>query len=253
MLLYPQLASGALGQFPIVKRRRFRTIFNIAADGSWIKLGDPGAGGTEWQLKYRGLADIELAALQQFFLAAEGSLNSFTFVDPTANLLAWSGDLTNAAWTIDPQLAVTSSENAWHLNNRAAGPQSLSQTLNAPGDYLYCFSAFVRAAQPGTVTLTAGTAVKQFPVGADTTRVAASGTGIPGASSVGFCLTVPADGAVDVFGLQVEAQGAPSAYQVSTTGGVYQNARLRDDVLSFTTYGVNRHSAQVNVLYANHL
>src|SRR5271157_2766382 len=109
MLVYPQLTSGALGQFPMVRRRRARTIVNSAADGSSVKLGDPGAAGTEWQLAYTGLSDTELAALQQFFLATEGSLNGFTFLDPAANLLAWSEVLNDSAWSADPQLTLQGS------------------------------------------------------------------------------------------------------------------------------------------------
>jgi hypothetical protein len=39
----------------------------------------------------------------------------------------------------------------------------------------------------------------------------------------------------------------------SSSGGCYENARLRDDALSFTTMDVNCHSATVNILYASHL
>src|SRR5664279_3315904 len=102
MLVYPQLATGALSQFPIVKHHRLRNIVNTTQDGSSVKLADPGAETVEWQLNYTGLSDAELADLQQFCLAAEGSLNSFSFVDPTANLLAWSNDLNNAVWNAGP-------------------------------------------------------------------------------------------------------------------------------------------------------
>jgi hypothetical protein len=58
---------------------------------------------------------------------------------------------------------------------------------------------------------------------------------------------------VDIYGLQVEPQDSPSLYKPSTTGGCYENARLRDDTLSFTTTDVNHHSATVNILYASNL
>src|ERR1035437_9312192 len=99
MLLYPQLSTGALSQFPVRKHRRLRTVVNTMADGSTIKLADPGATATEWQLNYSGLTDGELAVLQQFFRDAEGRLQGFTFLDPTANLLAWSDHLENVAWS----------------------------------------------------------------------------------------------------------------------------------------------------------
>jgi hypothetical protein len=260
MLIYPQLTSGALGQFPIVRRRRARTILNAAADGSAVKLGDPAAAGTEWQLAYAGLSDTELAALQQFFLAAEGSLNGFTFVDPTANLLAWSEVLSNSVWNADPFLTLqggvadaAGGTNAWQLSNTSAGAQSLTQTLNAPGGYLYCFSVYVRADQAAAVTVSAGTKDVVHAAGSAWTRIAATGSGGSNGTSVAFAIQVPAGCAIDMFGPQVEAQGAPSVYQTSTTGGIYEGARFRDDVFSFTTQGANRNSATVNIFYANYL
>ena len=56
----------------------------------------------EWSLRYAGSEDAELATLQQFFTAAEGTLNAFTFLDPTSNLLAWSDHLDNAVWVPGP-------------------------------------------------------------------------------------------------------------------------------------------------------
>jgi len=56
-----------------------------------------------------------------------------------------------------------------------------------------------------------------------------------------------------VFGPQVEAQPAPSAYKTGTTGGVYANARFRDDAFTLTSTDVNHHSAMVNIFHANSL
>ena len=80
--MYPQLTTAAYSQFPLRKQRRTRTVTNMAADGSSIKLADPNGAITEWQLQYEGLSDTELNRLQQFFAATEGSLNGFTFLDP---------------------------------------------------------------------------------------------------------------------------------------------------------------------------
>lgn len=260
MLVYPQLTSGALSQFPTMRRRSVRTIVNSMNDGSSVKLGDAGAGTTEWQLSYTGLSDAELAALQELFEAAEGSLNGFTFLDPSANLLAWSEMLTDSVWNAAPLLALQGSvpdaaagSNGWQLSNTGSGPQALSQTLNAPGGYGYCFSVSVRAVQSTSVTLTVGSNRVTSVVGGTWARIFASGRGDANGTSVVFGIEVPAGAAIDVFGPQVEAQEVPSLYQTSTTGGVYPNARFRDDVLSFTTQDVNRHSATVNIFYANHL
>src|SRR5689334_1734283 len=107
MAVYPQLGSGALGQFPVRKRRRMRTVFNRASDGRTVRLQDLAGEVTEWQLGYTELNDAEAAALRAFFEECEGSLRGFTFLDPSDNLLAWSEKLDEAAWTREPYLTVT--------------------------------------------------------------------------------------------------------------------------------------------------
>ena len=127
MLVYPQLATGAISHFPVRKRIQLRTVVNRGADGSYIKASDPAATTTAWELNYSDLTDGEAATLQQFFIDAEGQLNDFTFLDPVGNLLA-SSDLFNAAvWEKDPLLDVASglddprgSKLAWRLKNTAA-------------------------------------------------------------------------------------------------------------------------------------
>ena len=260
MLIYPQLTTGALSQFPVARQRKARTIANATADGSSVKLGDSGGASTEWQLNYAGLSDAELAAMEQFFQAAEGSLNGFTFVDPTANLLAWSEVLNDSAWAADPLLTLQSGvsdplggANGWQLTNAGGGKQGLTQTLNAPVAYRYCLSVYVRAVQATSATLTVGTSQVACPVGTAWTRISAVGTGAATGASIPIGIAIPASSTVDVFGPQAEAQGTASHYQTSTTGGIYENARFRDDVLSVTTQAANRNSVTVNILYANHL
>jgi hypothetical protein len=260
MTVFPQLGTGALSQFPVAKKRRLRTVVNRAADGTKVKLADPAGGGVEWRLSYRGLSDAELANLQQLFTTAEGSLNGFTFLDPTGNLLAWTEEMTNAVWQAGPLLALSggvadalSGSKGWHAINPGGGPQSVMQTLNAPGGYTYCFSVYGRAAQPTTVTLLIGNQSANRAVGAGWSRLVFTAAGEATADSIAFGIQIPAGAAVDLFGPQVEAQLSASAYKTGTTGGVYEGARFQDDVFKFTTTDVNRHSATLNIFYADNL
>jgi hypothetical protein len=260
MMVYPQLPTGALTQFPLQVRLQQRTLVNTAADGTVVKLGDPGGATVNWQLTYTGLSDGELATLLAFFTAAEGSLNSFTFVDPTANLLAWSDDLSNAVWTVAPLISLTGGiadpdggANAWRVTNSGAAAQDLTQTVTAPGGYVYCLSAFARASVPAAFTLVLGDNRYNQNLAAGWQRLACTGTGDASASSMTFGIELGPGGAVDIYGLQVEAQDSPSLYRASTTGGCYENARLRDDALTITSTDVNRHSASVNIFYASNL
>ena len=257
---FPQLSSGALSQFPIAKRRRVRTVVNGAADGSSVKYPDPAAETLEWQLNYSSISDDELSALQEFFLEAEGSLSAFTFLDPNGNLLSWSENLGDAVWTPDPFLAISSGvadpqggTNGWHLSNSGAGAQSITQILNMPAGYTYCFSVYAKGALPLAAALTLGSQRGERVLDTTWSRMSIVGSGDSTVGSIGFGIEIPAGGAVDVFGPQVEAQEAASAYKVSTTGGIYENVRFKDDILTVTTTDVNRHAASMNLIYAKHL
>lgn len=260
MLVYPQLTSGALAQFPAQKWRRLRTIANGLAEGRAIRLADPGAEVTEWQLQYQGLSDAEALALEEFFEATEGSLLSFTFLDPTANLLAWSDDLDHVAWAKEPFISVTGGvvdptgeTNGWRVVNAGTAGQRLSQTLPAPGGYVYCLSVYVKSAIAGTVSLIRGSNRTDRAVGTEWSRSTFSGPGAAGAESIEFGIEVPAGAAVDLYGLQAEPQAGASRYKSSTTGGVYPDARFRDDVLALTATDVNHHAATVNIIHAHRL
>jgi hypothetical protein len=254
MLVYPQLATGALGQFPVRKRRRMRTVTNLAADGSAVKLADPAAEITEWSLQYAGLTDAEAAAIEQFFEAAEGTLNGFTFVDPVGNLLAYSGELDNAAWIADPMLTVTAGDpGVWNLANTGEAAQSITQTLSLPGGYVYCLSVYLSAAQAMAACLLAAAGSSGVNVGSAWQRFQYTVSVDASAETTTFGLQLPAGAAVDAQGFQVEAQPGASKYKPTTAGGVYQNARLASDALALTATDVNHHSATVNIIYVNHL
>jgi len=260
MLTYPQLGTGALSQFPFRTVRRTRTVVNAALDGSSVKVADAAGAVTEWELGYTALSDAELAAIEQFFASAQGTLNGFTFLDPAANLLAYSSTLDQPSWALDPQLSIAGSVGdplggtaAWSLTNAGAAPQAITQTLPAPGGYVYCLSAYVRAAAPTTVTMLVGSGQASRAVQTPWSRIVFSGSGDASAAEIAFGLQIPPGAQVDVFGIQAEPQAAASLYRASATGGVYQNARLRDDELAVTTTGLNRHSCTVSIIYVNHL
>lgn len=260
MPAYPQLGSGALSQFPVRKHRWARTVVNRAADGSTIKLADPAAAVTEWLLTYTDLSDEEVASLRAFFVAAEGTLNGFTFLDPAGNLLAWSDQLDHAAWQKDPLLSLTGGvtdprggTGAWRLSNGGGGEQAAGQTLAAPGEYQYCLSAYVRSATTTSVGLWVGSQAAGRVVTSEWTRIAWTCSGDAGATSVRFAMEIGAGDVVEVYGLQVEAQTAASGYKASGRGGVYEDAHLGEDVLTITGTDVNRHSCTVKIIHAKHL
>jgi hypothetical protein len=260
-LMYPQLGTGAMSQFPIRKTRRARTVTNRAADGSTIKLADPTGAVTEWSLTYADLSDAEAATLQTFFDEAEGTLNGFTFLDPAGNLLAWSDQLDNEVWQRDPELSLTPGADdphggtrAWAIANSGAAGQMLAQTISSPGAYRYCLTVYLRSNAPTSARLWAGSGSMDQIVKPTWVRAVMPGPLEGDATSMRFGIEIAALGAVEAYGVQVEAQPGPSGYKATSGGGgVYENAHLRDDVLAIIKTDVNRHSCTVNIIHANHL
>ncbi len=262
MGVYPQLETGALSQFPVRKTRRMRTVINTAADGSEIKLADPPAEITEWELNYAELTDGEMAALEEFFEENEGTLKEFTFLDPVGNLLAWSGKLDDEVWAREPLLTVTGEvadpnggAEAWRVTNGGATAQGIWQTLEAPGAYTYCLSLFAKsnAGQEARATLLLGNTRAERKITSEWSRITVTGSGNPGTESVRFGVELPAGAAVEIFGIQAEPQAGASAYKIGTRGGVYENARFGRDELPVITTGPGRHSCTVQIIHVNHL
>ena len=233
MLVFPQLVSGALTQFPIRKQQRQRAEMRQHVAVRRIRLDDVPGAETLWTLRYVNLNDAEIDALAAFFALTEGSLNGFTFLDPAANLLAFSEDLTNANWTKDPLLTITGNVNdplggtgAFHLANSGAGPQGIAQTLNAPPTYQYAFSAYARSASPATLTLRAGSYSLSAALTATWQRYSVTGSAAFDAPAIEFELQTSAATSIDIFGPQAEAQWSSSLK--SSTVGVTTSARFLD-------------------------
>src|ERR1700737_3274770 len=152
MLYYPQLMTGAISQFPVTRSTNMRTVANQLASGFTIRMADTGAQKVRWQLRYSSLTDGERSSIEGLFEAAEGELNTFTFLDPTDNLLMWSENWTQAVWTADPLLKVTGgmqdplgTGNAIRLTNTAQTTQRIVQKTSGPSSFLYCYSVYVRS------------------------------------------------------------------------------------------------------------
>lgn len=262
MLYFPQLLTGSVAQFPLIRKESHRTVVNVLADGSSIRTSDPGADWVGWSLSYAHLSEAEWSAIEALFLAAQGRLNSFTFLDPADNLFVWSTDLTNAAWTKDPLLTILGGMTdpnggtaAFQVANNGQAAQGLTQTMAAPGALTYCLSAFVQSATPVAVTLTATDGAKQTSMtataGMGWKRVSLTATLGSNGTTMTFGIELPQGAQVSLFGLQVEAQPAASLYKATTDrGGVYPNSRFNQDGLVATATGVNQVSATVQIFSA---
>ncbi len=258
-LYYPQLASGAMAQYPIRKTRIARTIKNVLADGSMILFADPDGGLLTWQLSYTGLSANDMEALQQHFNACVGPLHAFTFIDPTDNMLMSSFDLTAAAWETSSLITIAANiadseggTGAFIATNMGQANQEISQTLPVPANYQYCFSVFVMSAQPSSIDLVRrGPSVEQtdhLSIGPTWTRIISSGQLNDSGTTFTIAISLAAGQQIELYGLQLEPQIAPSRYRPTTlAGGVYTNAHWAADQLVTTADGPNLFSTSFNI------
>lgn len=257
MLVFPQLATGASALYPVLKKRRMRTVVNVLGDGSKDVVADDDAALVEWELHARGMTGAEWNAVDSLFQQVSGMWQTFTFLDPTGNLLTESETLSSAAWTKGALVQLTTgvadplgTTRATTIVNAGSTADGIDQVLPVPGNFQYCLSAWVRSASGSSVTLVIGGSTSTVPSSPVWNRVAlgASG-GSSSASSVTFGLQLAAGGSVDVFGLQVEAQLAPSDYKVTgAAGGVYSEARFASDQLLVTAQGTDVYDAIIQIV-----
>lgn len=260
MIYFPQLSTGATGQFPIRKRRAGRTAVNIMPDGRTIKYADTGADLVEWRLQYEGLSDAEADSIRKFFESAEGRLNGFTLLDPADNLLAWSESLDQPAWEASSLLQIQSgiadpmgTSRATRITNNSQADLSLQQVLNAPGWFSYCFSLYARADQNTSFHLNLQTeaAIQTSACQARDAwqRFSTTSKFNTSAESITAGLSIAPGNTTDIFGPQVEAQPGASAYKVTQgSGGIYATARFDADSFTLTTTAPNRNACQITLV-----
>lgn len=260
MTFYPQLDSGAMVQYPLVKRAVYRTVWNETLDGSDGRLGDAGAARLEWELRYEGLSREEQERLEAFHREMEGRLKEFTFLDPTDNLLSWSGEPEQAVWDKPAWLNVmvgipdpAGGSEAFRLINTGSVEQSLQQVIAAPGWFTYCWSVYARSSAGARVRLYRRSGdeedAREFAVGPSWERLVHSGKGSSQETRVWFGVRLEPGAAVELYGMQAEAQPAPSPYRrTKWRGGVYEGARFDDDELQMIATGPELHSCTVRIV-----
>jgi hypothetical protein len=245
MFSFPQISSGTIAQLPIRKIQRRRTITNVMPGGARIKAADPDAYEVEWELRYSGLTDAERATIETFFQDAGGRLRSFLFLDPTTNLLRWSGDLVNDVWSRDGLLNVTASDDVYRMVNAAQSPQGIAQHVECPENFHYVFSAYARADAPLGVLMRIGAISTEAAVSTEWRRVLCSGSP---QSAVVCRVDIPAGAVVEMRGLQLEAQPMPSEYRrTAQRCGVYPVTRFAADNLVFTANGIDDHAVVIRL------
>jgi hypothetical protein len=260
MLVFPQLVTGASALYPVTRQRVARTVVNTLGDGSRVIYTDADAAITEWELRATGLTAAEWNAIEAVFEAASGQLQTITFLDPAGNLLAQSQDFGASAWTNGALIQLTAGiadplggTAATQVVNAGQVPQAVAQTLAVPGNFEYYLSAWAQTSGASSVTLTATTTGASesltFPLTAQRQRVGMFVSLGQNTTSVTFGVQLDAGASVDLFGMQVDAQPAPSSYrQTGASGGVYANARFSADQFTVTAQGTDVYDAVIRIV-----
>lgn len=253
MLVFPQITESGVAQYPLEKSIVRRNLGVRTPGGAWHTQYDPGADRTQWTLFYQGLSEAEATVLQDFFDKTEGRLHTFVFVDPTANLLLWSGDLKAAVWnsvmsTVSGGNDPNGGNEGFLITNGGPIRQGIAQWVSAPANYRYVLSAWMRSAAGAKVYLTIAEQTSAFAMDGNWRRHQFSAL-VSAESPVRFAIETEPGGVVELFGPQVEAQLAASAYQrTGGTSGVHMNARFDIDSLRWTVDGPNQYRTSITIV-----
>ena len=260
MLYYPQLMTGTVGQFPLTQRMTIRTVANELISGDAVRTSDPNEQLIRWQLQYSGLTDSEWLSIEQLFETMEGRLGTFTFLDPSNNLLSWSEDWTKSVWTADPLLQVVKGmqdalggTNAMQLTNTSQTAQRIMQTVGGASWFQYCSSVYVRSDASCTVALVisaSGQELKNI-IGTSQNwgRVVYPAMLAVTQDGIAFGLEIPAGARIQAFGAQLEAQAGASEYKKTDDHcGVYSKTRFDTDALQVTTDALGRNASAVSLV-----
>lgn len=256
MLVFPQLSTGSSVLYPVTKQTVLRTVVNVLGDGSTDVFEDPKAAYSGWELRASGLTLVEWTAIETLFEQTTGKWGTFTFLDPTGNLLAQSESFGNSVWTNGPLIQLTpgvadplGTTRATGAVNTGQADAAIAQTLNVPGNFEYCLSVWARSTAGSRVTLQIANITKSFTLAGQWQRIFVAGNpGQTGATTVTFGAHLDAGGSLQLFGMQAEAQPGPSDYkQTGTSGGVYSQARFDTDQLTATAQGTDVYDTVIQI------
>lgn len=252
MRFFPQLQTGCVAQWPLDKAADTGTVMQEAPGGRIWRADRVTGDSTRWRLRFEGLSATEKDAIEDLYRWTGGGLREFAFVDPAANLLSWSEDLTRDVWLKEGGLSCMAAGAeagrgpAWQATNFGGAPCSLSQAVPDEWGYQFCFSVELRAAVSTAATIYAGEAQAIVHAGSDWQRFYVAGEGPQFQSRAG--LIVPAGASLELREPQLEAQVTPSSYKPSGgLNGVHTRARFQGSSLTIRSTGPGIFSIEATI------
>ena len=237
MLYYPQLSTGAVASFP------YGADQNANGRESAVGRRHDSNGGSGRRKVQMAAAIFRISPTanglpSKVFRSGRGQLNTFTFLDPTDNLLMWSEDWTQTVWTADPLLQVAigvqdplGGSGAMQLTNTAQTTQRIVQSTAGPSCFNTASACMFGAMCPRQFNLvcrrTGQTLLHVRSLRAVHGRAYDRRAVFGSAGRHWFRSAIAGGRQVDAFGAQVEAQPAAGLYKKNIDrGGVYSSTRF---------------------------
>ena len=79
---FPVLKTGAVVQYPLTRTAAFQNQMLTFLDGTQQRYRDSAGLRARWEIRLTELDAGEMAAMEEFFLANQGTFGSFAFTDP---------------------------------------------------------------------------------------------------------------------------------------------------------------------------
>jgi hypothetical protein len=257
MKIFPELSSGAAAQFPWRRTIGYRAVRNSFAAGEEIDYGDVLFETRRWDLPLTDLEDAEWHAIRNLFEETGGRQLPFTFVEPGANLLAWSESLDEDAWVKSAGVTVNEGQpdptgGSAATNLSAGGSWTVSQTIAAPASRAFVASAWLKCnATNSALVLTDGAGqTEQLPIDGDNEWRLYELPWRQASAAEQIILEISGSGGVTIcaYGLQVEPQLGRSSYKrTKEQSGVFANAYFGQDSLEQSLTAPNQNSGTVRI------
>lgn len=257
MRIFPELISGAAAQFPWRRTISYRAVRNRFSAGEEIDYGDASFETRRWELPLTDLEDSEWQAIRDLFEETGGRRLPFTFVEPGANLLAWSESLEQEVWAKSSGVSVNSGQpdpggGSAATNLTAGGNWTVSQSIAAPASRAFAASAWLKCNASGsTLVLSDGAGQsKQLQISGDNVwrLYELPWRQISAAEQIIFAISGSGGAAIGAYGLQVEPQLGRSSYKrTKEQSGVFANAFFDQDSLEQSLAAPNQNSGTVRI------
>jgi len=257
-MLFPQIRTQGVLQEAAARQVSVSRSGNRLHDGSRIQGAKVRPLVRCWRLRYAGLTAEEAEALRHLVVESRSAAGGFVFIDPWANMLARSEDLTDGVWQ-PSALCEVSRENALDEGIAVHSVRSLSgvaerieQVVALGGAGTFCLSCDVRSetAAVGAVRLQGGSQVfsRTFAAGPAWRSVWVTGEFSSACAELLVSIEVGGGSVVMVRGVELDYQGTPCPYKPSHgAGGVYPDARVVEEEFIQTLRGQDWIDCQLEV------